>query len=49
MTDEMKQDAQSYDESQIQVLEGLDAVPSGRVCTSVLPARRDCIIWSMRS
>ena len=37
MTDEMKQDAQSYDESQIQVLEGLEA------------ARRDCIIWSMRS
>ena len=26
MTDEMKQDAQSYDESQIQVLEGLEAV-----------------------
>ena len=49
MTDEMKQDAQSYDESQIQVLEGLEQSESGRVCTSVLPAEGTDIIWSMRS
>ena len=40
---------ETYDENQIQVLEGLEAVASARACTLARLLRAACTIWCMKS